>query len=62
MNARVLLLAIVPPNAGNLPDAIGLTGGTPIVHEGRTIGAIGISGIEGGGDVRLSQLGAQALR
>jgi glc operon protein GlcG len=51
----------LPPNAGELPDAIGLTGGMPIIFEGKTIGAIGISGIGGGGDVKLSELAAGAL-
>ena len=34
----------VPP----LPDLIGLPGGVPIVIDGKTVGAIGVSGVEGG--------------
>jgi uncharacterized protein GlcG (DUF336 family) len=51
----------LPPNAGDLPDAISLTGGMPIVFQGKTIGAIGISGVGGGGDVKLSEMAATAL-
>jgi uncharacterized protein GlcG (DUF336 family) len=51
----------LPPNGGNLPDAIGLPGGLPIVYQGKTIGAIGVSGAEHGGDTRVGQAGIDAL-
>jgi glc operon protein GlcG len=43
------------------PDLIGLPGGLPIVVSGRTIGAIGVSGVEGGGDTAIGQAALQAL-
>jgi uncharacterized protein GlcG (DUF336 family)/mannose-6-phosphate isomerase-like protein (cupin superfamily) len=51
----------LPATAVGLSDAISLTGGMPIVYQGKTIGGIGISGISGGGDVRISELAAKAL-
>jgi glc operon protein GlcG len=43
------------------PDLIGLPGGLPIVVDGRTIGAIGVSGVEGGGDTAVAQAAIRAL-
>jgi len=44
----------LPPNGDTLPDAISLKGGLPIVFQGKTIGAIGVSGAEAG-DVEYGQ-------
>jgi uncharacterized protein GlcG (DUF336 family) len=52
----------LPPNAGDMPDAIGLTGGMPIIFQGKTIGGIGISGIGAGGDVKLAELASTFLK
>jgi len=52
----------LPPGGGTLPAAMPLPGGLPIVYQGKTIGAIGISGAERGGDVGLAQTGIAALR
>ncbi len=43
------------------PDLIGLPGGLPIVVDGRTIGAIGVSGVEGGGETAIAQAAIRAL-
>lgn len=45
-----------------LPDLIGLPGGVPIVVGGKTIGAVGVSGVEGGGDGKVAAIGAEALK
>ncbi|HMK87089.1 MAG TPA: heme-binding protein [Steroidobacteraceae bacterium] len=50
-----------PPGGPPLPSLIGLPGGVPIVVNGRTVGAIGVSGVEGGGDSAIAQAGASAL-
>ena len=48
-----------------LPSLIGLPGGLPIVIDGRTVGAIGVSGTEsvpGWNDVRIAEAGLTALK
>jgi glc operon protein GlcG len=50
-----------PGGAPPMPDLIGLPGGLPIVVKGRTIGAIGVSGVEGGGDAAIAQAAIHAL-
>jgi glc operon protein GlcG len=49
-----------PGGAPPMPDLIGLPGGLPIVVKGRTIGAIGVSGVEGG-DAAVAQAAIHAL-
>ena len=49
-----------PSGATGLPDAIGLQGGQPIVYQGKTIGAIGVSGAETN-DVVFGNLAIEAL-
>jgi uncharacterized protein GlcG (DUF336 family) len=44
-----------------LPDLISLPGGVPIVVGDRTIGAIGVSGVESGGDRMLGNAAAAAM-
>jgi glc operon protein GlcG len=44
-----------------MPDLIALPGGLPIIVNGRTIGAIGVSGVEGGGDTAIAQAAIRAL-
>ena len=52
----------LPPNGSSLPDAIALGGGLPIVHEGKTIGGIGVSGVEEhGAAARFAQAAIDAL-
>jgi glc operon protein GlcG len=52
----------LPPNGSSLPDAIALGGGLPIVYRGRTIGGIGISGVEEhGAAARFAQAAIDAL-
>ncbi len=66
--AAVLRMPSGPgPNNGAppLPDLIGLPGGLPIVIDGRTVGAIGVSGTEGvpgWTDVRIAEAGVLAAR
>jgi glc operon protein GlcG len=50
-----------PGGATPAPDLIGLPGGLPIVVQGRTIGAIGVSGAEHGGDTVIAQAAIHAL-
>jgi len=55
------------PNNGPppLPSMIGLPGGLPIVIDGRTIGAIGVSGTEGvpgWNDVKVAEAGLAAIK
>jgi glc operon protein GlcG len=50
-----------PGGSPPTPDLIGLAGGLPIVVNGRTIGAIGVSGVEGGGDTAIAQAAIRAL-
>lgn len=49
-----------PSGATGLPDAIVLKGGLPIVYQGKTIGAIGITGAESN-DVVFGQMAIDAL-
>lgn len=49
-----------PSGATGLPDAIALKGGLPIVYQGKTIGAIGVSGAETN-DVVFGQAAIDAL-
>ena len=54
----------LPPSGDTIPDAIGLSGGLPIVYQGKTIGAIGVSGAESNdvvyGEVAIAELNASA--
>ncbi|MGC3981622.1 MAG: heme-binding protein [Steroidobacteraceae bacterium] len=49
-----------PSGATGLPDAIVLKGGLPIVYQGKTIGAIGVTGAEAN-DVVFGQTAIDAL-
>jgi uncharacterized protein GlcG (DUF336 family) len=49
-----------PGGATGLPDATSLKGGLPIVYQGKTIGALGVSGAETN-DVVFGQLAIDAL-
>ena len=44
-----------------LPDVIPLEGGIPIIIEGRTIGAVGVSGVTSQQDAQIAQAGINAL-
>jgi uncharacterized protein GlcG (DUF336 family) len=44
-----------------LPGVIPIEGGVPLIHEGRVIGAIGVSGVRSAQDGQVAQAGAQAL-
>lgn len=46
--------------APNIPALINLAGGVPIIVAGKTIGAIGVSGIENGGDQPVADIAAAA--
>jgi uncharacterized protein GlcG (DUF336 family) len=52
----------LPPGASALPDMIPLPGGVPIVIGGRTVGALGVSGVEGGQDVKVAEAAAGAVQ
>ena len=41
---------------------VGWGGGLPIVHDGRVVGAVGVSGLPEDEDVALAEVGVQALR
>lgn len=45
-----------------LPDALPIEGGLPIVHEGKIIGAIGVSGVKSTEDAQVSAAGIAALK
>jgi glc operon protein GlcG len=51
-----------PGGAPPTPDLIALPGGLPIVVNGQTIGAIGVSGVEGGGDTAIAEAAIRALQ
>lgn len=54
-----------PPGPAILPDLISLPGGLPIVIGGRTVGAIGVSGIDGvpgWNDTRIGEAGLAAVK
>jgi uncharacterized protein GlcG (DUF336 family) len=52
----------LPPNGGSLPDAIPLGGGLPIVYQGKTIGGVGITGVEEhGAAARIAQAAIDVL-
>ena len=44
-----------------LPDVIALEGGLPIIVDGRTIGAVGVSGVTSQQDAQIAQAGINAL-
>lgn len=44
-----------------LPGALPVEGGLPILHEGRVIGAIGVSGVTSQQDAQIGQAGINAL-
>lgn len=44
-----------------LPDVIPLEGGIPIIVDGRTIGAVGVSGVTSQQDAQIAQAGINAL-
>jgi glc operon protein GlcG len=44
-----------------LPGALPLEGGLPIVHEGKIIGAIGVSGVKSTEDAQIASAGLKAL-
>ena len=41
-----------------MPDFVSMPGGIPIVHDGRTIGAVGVSG---GHDAEIAKAASRAL-
>ena len=45
----------------DLPQAIPIEGGLPIVHDGKIIGAIGVSGVKSTEDAQIAAAGLKAL-
>ena len=45
----------------SMPDVIPLEGGLPIIIDGRTIGAVGVSGVTSQQDAQIAQAGINAL-
>lgn len=45
-----------------LPDALPIEGGLPIIHEGKIIGAIGVSGVKATEDGQVAAAGLEALK
>jgi uncharacterized protein GlcG (DUF336 family) len=45
-----------------VPGAIPIEGGIPIVHDGKIIGAIGVSGVKANEDGVVAQAGADAIK
>ncbi len=46
----------------SLPGALPIEGGLPIVHEGKIIGAIGVSGVKSTEDGQIAAAGLEALK
>ena len=46
----------------SMPDFTAMPGGVPIVEAGRTIGGVGISGAENGGDLIIAKVASRALQ
>ncbi len=44
-----------------LPGVVPIEGGVPLIHEGRVVGAIGVSGVRSPQDGQVAQAGAQML-
>lgn len=45
-----------------LPGAVALEGGIPILHDGKVIGAIGVSGVKSSEDAQIAAAGVEALK
>ena len=45
-----------------LPEALPIEGGLPIVHNGKIIGAIGVSGVKSTEDAQVASSGLEALK
>ena len=64
--SKVLDDAIAGGGAGlrflALKDIVPLEGGVPIVHEGKIIGAIGVSGVLSSQDAQIARAGIDALK
>lgn len=45
-----------------LPGALPIEGGLPIIHEGKIIGAIGVSGVKSTEDAQVATAGLEALK
>jgi uncharacterized protein GlcG (DUF336 family) len=45
-----------------LPGATPIEGGIPIVHDGRVIGGVGVSGVASNEDAQIAQAGLDALK
>ena len=45
-----------------LPDALPIEGGLPIIHEGKIIGAIGVSGVKSTEDGQIAAAGLEVLK
>jgi glc operon protein GlcG len=45
-----------------LPEALPIEGGLPIVHNGKIIGAIGVSGVKSTEDAQIATAGLEALK
>ncbi len=45
-----------------LPDALPIEGGLPIIHEGKIIGAIGVSGVKSTEDGQVAAAGLEVLK
>ena len=45
----------------DLPQALPIEGGLPIVHDGKIIGAIGVSGVKSTEDAQIAEAGLKAL-
>jgi glc operon protein GlcG len=44
-----------------MPDRLPLQGGIPVIHEGETVGAIGVSGVKSHEDEQVAEAGHKAL-
>lgn len=58
------LLAAGGPNTRilKLPGALPIEGGIPIIHNGKLIGAIGVSGVKSTEDAQVATAGLEALK
>lgn len=46
----------------SLPGALPIEGGLPIIHDGKVIGAIGVSGVKSTEDAQIAEAGIAALK
>lgn len=54
-------LACEHPPVMRIPDAVPLTGGLPIIRDGKCVGAVGVAGAQAADDLAIAQTAVTAL-